>query len=150
MTPCMSTALPTLLALPLSAVFTTLAALHLYWGVGGQWGGADAVPQRADGTPLFRPGFVACLLIATGLAGFATVALARIGWVTWPWSHPAASPRWLLRVVAALFALRTLGDFRYVGLTRRVRHTRFARQDRARYTPLCAALAAASAALSFA
>lgn len=44
--------------------------------------------------------------------------------------------------VAVVLAARGVGDFRLVGLFKRVRHTRFARLDSRVYTPLCFAIAA--------
>ena len=44
-------------------------------------------------------------------------------------------------VFAAMFALRAIGDFRYVGFFKRIRDTRFARLDTLAYSPLCAVLA---------
>jgi tetrahydromethanopterin S-methyltransferase subunit F len=46
---------------------------------------------------------------------------------------------WLL---AAILVLRTVGDFRYVGMFKRERRTRFAVRDTRIYTPLCGLLAA--------
>lgn len=51
--------------------------------------------------------------------------------------------RLMLWLAAGLFALRVVGDFRYVGLFRSIRKTAFARMDRIFYTPLCATYAAA-------
>jgi hypothetical protein len=44
--------------------------------------------------------------------------------------------------VAVILLLRGIGDFRYVGLFKRVRDTPFARMDSRVYTPLVLALAA--------
>jgi hypothetical protein len=45
--------------------------------------------------------------------------------------------------IAVVFALRCLGDFRYVGLFRRVRGTDFAAMDAKLFTPLCGVYALA-------
>jgi hypothetical protein len=44
-------------------------------------------------------------------------------------------------LIAAVFALRAIGDFRYVGFFKRIRDSKFARLDTLAYSPLCAALA---------
>ena len=49
--------------------------------------------------------------------------------------------RYGLLLVGLLFSLRTLGDVKYVGLTKRVRNTPFAILDTKLYTPLCGVLA---------
>jgi hypothetical protein len=45
----------------------------------------------------------------------------------------------------AVFGLRAIGDFRYLGFFKRVTGTRFARADTLIYSPLCAGLAAMAA-----
>jgi len=66
----------------------------------------------------------------------------RIGWLSLP-AIPGLSG--LVRVgawlIAAAFALRAIGDFRYVGFFKRVRESRFARLDTFAYSPLCTLLA---------
>jgi hypothetical protein len=50
-------------------------------------------------------------------------------------------PSWLFewgtRVLAAVFFLRAIGEFRLVGFFKRVRNTRFARWDTLLFSPLC-------------
>ncbi len=46
---------------------------------------------------------------------------------------------WLL---GAVLVLRTVGDFRYVGMFKQERRTQFAARDTRIYTPLCGVLAA--------
>lgn len=127
-----------LLAVFLATVFLFLAALHVYWGFGGKWGGALTVPQDPAGRPLFTPGRAACFAVAIAIGGFAHLCLAAVALAPLP---PLPFSRRLLIVgLSALFAARTVGDFRYFGFFRRVRDTGFARLDRICYTPLCAAL----------
>lgn len=131
-----------LVAATLGAVLVILALLHVHWAIGGVSGGA-AVPSRSDGTPIFRPGPLASLSVAAALTLAAAFVLAR-GHVVADW----VSPPWILLGtwgVAAAFALRTIGEFRYVGVFRRVRDTSFARWDARVFTPLCAVLALGAA-----
>jgi hypothetical protein len=128
-----------LVALALAAVFTALAALHVYWAVVGVQGGA-AVPTRADGTPLFRPGAGGTLAVAGALLAAATVVLGRGGVAALP--VPPALYRVGAWGLGLLLGARAVGDFRYVGLFKRERATPFARRDTVLYSPLCVALAA--------
>jgi hypothetical protein len=130
---------PRPLALLLAAAFAALAALHVAWAASGAPAGA-AVPARADGAPLFRPGRAATLAVALALGAAAALVLARAGLVAWP--VPAGLTRAGTWALAAALGLRVVGEFRYVGLFKRERGTRFARLDTRVYTPLCAALAA--------
>ena len=126
-------------ALVLAAVFTALAAVHVYWALAGGPGGAT-VPTLADGTPLFRPSAGGTLAIAGALLAAAAVVLGRGGVAALPLSPG------LYRVgtwgLGAVLGLRAVGDFRYVGMFKRERRSAFARRDTALYSPLCAALAA--------
>ena len=126
----------TLLALLVAGSLLAIAGLHLYWGVGGRWGASATLPKKADGSLLFLPGLAACFVVATGLCAMAWVVLTR--------QQVVASPltmAWSLKLhwaFAAIFALRCLGDFRYMGLFRQVRETDFAVMDTKFFTPLCA------------
>ncbi len=121
-----------------ATVLAGLAALHVYWAAGGRRGLAAAIPQRADGRAAFAPSAALTLLVAAALLGAAALLASTAGWLP---ALPLA--RELSLAVAAVFALRMIGDFRFCGLFRRVRRGTFARQDAALYTPLCAALATA-------
>lgn len=135
----------TQLARAVAAVLFVLAALHVVWVARGRSASAT-IPTRADGTPLFRPGPASTLLVAAALALAGALVLARV-------SAPANAlgARWIpvsTWMLAAVFALRCVGEFRYVGLFKRERSTRFARWDTWLFTPLCAALAIAIAVLA--
>ena len=129
-----------------ACVLFALAAIHVYWAAGGTVGITAAVPARAagDARAAFMPGSIATLAIALLLAVAAvTLALAGLHVLH---GIPAIAARGASGIVALAFAARAVGDFQYVGITKRVRRTVFARRDTAVYTPLCAALACACAA----
>lgn len=132
-----------------TAIATTLVAIagvHVYWACGGRSGLAIALPSKpGDNQPLFKPGRFATLLVALALGLAAWIVIATPGALAplTPWSHRYnRAPTFLLSLV---FALRAIGDFRYLGLTKRIRNTPFARADTRFYTPLCALLATACA-----
>jgi hypothetical protein len=129
----------TLIGVLLALVLGTLSLLHFYWSLGGKWGFDGALPKDALGRRVLNPGRVSCVVVATGLLSFAGYYLVRVGLV------PIQLPGWLLTYgtwgLVALFALRALGDFQYVGLTKKITHTDFARRDTRYYTPLCGLLA---------
>jgi Protein of unknown function (DUF3995) len=131
-----------LLAVLIATVLAALSTLHLCWAVGGRWGHAAALPER-DGQPAFRPGAIGTLLVAALLATASVLVLGRVG------LGPAARLTRLTGVgawiIAAAFVLRGLGDFRLIGVFRRVRDTRFAWWDQHLYTPLSIALGLATA-----
>jgi hypothetical protein len=126
-----------------AVTLAALAALHLYWGLGGRTELIAAVPERLDGRPKFTPGRTATLIVAAALAGSAILVATRAAAINLPVpSWVSAAGCW---VIALVFVARAIGDFRYIGFTKRVRGTHFARLDDAIYSPLCVLLGAACA-----
>jgi hypothetical protein len=129
-------------AISTASVLTLLGLVHVYWAVRGVSGRSVALPER-DGRPLFQPGCGSTLAVAAGLCGGALVLLARANVVRLP--LPAPWLGWGAWTLATLFGLRAVGDFRYVGIFKRVKGTPFARWDAGLFTPLCIMIALGSA-----
>ena len=125
-----------------AGTLTVLGLFHVLWAAGFKAGTAAAVPER-DGRPLFEPSRGSTLLVAGGLFSGALTLLMRLGvvWTPLPRRWVTAGC-WLL---ATLFGLRAIGEFRYVGLFKRVSGTAFARWDTRLYTPLCIVISLGSA-----
>ena len=123
----------------LATVFGFLAALHVFWALGGQAGTGAAIPE-VDGRPSVVPSRTSTLLVALALTAAAVVVLARAGL-----AQRGAAP-WIARVAAAVLGavlvLRAIGDFRLVGFLKSVRSTRFASRDTWLYSPLSLLLGA--------
>lgn len=100
------------------------------------------------GRPLFTPGSPACLAVGALLSLAALVCATRAGWLG------TGLPRGLAEGgvwgVALAFGLRAVGEFRYVGFTKRVRDGLFARRDTWLYSPLWLAIALLAAVLALA
>jgi Protein of unknown function (DUF3995) len=122
-------------------ILVVLAGVHIYWAVGGKAGKGAAIPSK-NGRPVLMPGPTTTLLVALGLFAIAALLAVQIGWFAlpaFPYQHDLVQVAvWL---IATVFALRAIGDFRYVGFFKRVRDGRFARLDTFAYSPLCAGLA---------
>jgi len=136
------------LGLLTACVFAALALLHVYWAAGGGWGHAAAVPTGgAGGARLFNPSRASTLAVAAGLFLAALVVLGRLG------VRAAPLPGWVFVwggwVIALVFLARAVGEFRYVGLFKRVRGTDFANWDTWLYTPLCLFIAASVAIVNY-
>lgn len=129
-------------------VFLALAGLHGYWAVGGTTGLAAALPAHPAGAVVFRPGRGMVWAVAGGLLMLA--ALSAVHLAPGRLGLPTAGLRVADWAMAALFLLRAVGDFKFVGFTKRVRATTFARLDTRYYSPLCLLLAVGSAALALA
>ncbi|KER70506.1 MULTISPECIES: DUF3995 domain-containing protein [Burkholderia] len=117
---------------------SAIALIHVYWALGGRRGKGAAIPEQ-DGVPLLRPTAIGTLAVAAALLGGACVVAARAGWLGLNPYHGAIT--FAVVALALIFAVRAVGDFRYVGFFKRIRGSRFARMDSLYYSPLCAALA---------
>jgi hypothetical protein len=129
-----------------ASVLALLGLIHLYWAAGGSAGSVSAIPERG-GRPLFRPSPASTRGVAGLLFAAACVLLTRAG-LLMPLLAAQRPGQWHERwagraswLIATLFALRAVGDFRYVGVFKRVRGTPFARWDSRLFTPLCILIA---------
>lgn len=118
------------------SIFILISALHFYWAFGGTWASRAVVPERIGGNKLFMPGLFATILVATGLLFFALVMLANL-----PSVQEGLSGNYTIKVlswlIVVVFAARAMGDFKYIGFSKRIKHTIFARYDSYLYSPLC-------------
>jgi len=115
-------------------ILLALSLLHFYWAFGGRWGMNAALPER-DGVKVLHPHMVDSLIVAIGLAGFAALHLYHMGWLRM--NLPGWLAQYGLWAVGGIFLLRVVGDFRYVGLFKRIRNSQFAYWDTRLYVPLC-------------
>lgn len=117
------------------------AAFHIAWAAGARRGLADALPQVA-GTrePVGRPGQWATLAVAGALGAYVVVVGALLlGASQSPW-------RWCAIAALVVLTARVIGDGRYMGVTKRVRNTGFARADDRCWTPVVGLLGLGAAA----
>ena len=133
----------TVLALTNAFIFTLLGLLHLYWMLGGKWGLAQALPSSETGEGILKPGPAACLIVALGLLGFAFYNIS-LG-LGWSLALPFGLEKWGIWVLAAIFMLRAIGDFRFIGFFKKVKNTVFGKMDTRWYAPLCLYLGLSSA-----
>ncbi len=122
-----------------SLIFLGLGALHLYWANGGEKFANSVLPELPDnGKPVFTP-----TPTITALVGFGLLMVSFIGWycVFAVPIHKMGIINWYSLVLGIVFGIRAIGDFKYVGLTKKVKGTTFAENDTLYYTPLCIYLA---------
>ncbi|MGG1516821.1 DUF3995 domain-containing protein [Paenibacillus oryzisoli] len=113
-----------------------VGTLHIYWAFGGKWGSTVAIPTIANSSsPTFRPDRIATLLVAVVV--ILDACLLGMQGDLLPLALPAKLVRWGCILSAIVFALRCIGDFKYVGLFKTNRASRFARYDYFLFTPLC-------------
>lgn len=118
-------------------IFSFLSGIHIYWAFGGMGLKAGTLPTK-DGELKLHPRPLGTLVVASGLGIFAYFSgVAVVGY------------HWVYLVMGGLFALRMIGDFRYVGLFKKVKDSVFAKNDTGIFIPLCIYLALSNAFLYF-
>jgi len=116
-------------------VLLLLSLIHFSWGLGGKWGFEAALPTKEDGERVLNPKPLDSLVVGFGLLFFASFHFVRVGIVELP------LPSWMMQsglwVIGAVFLLRAMGDFKYIGFFKKVTSTPFAEKDSKFYSPLC-------------
>ncbi len=125
----------TLLALILFLIFILIALIHFYWGFGGQLGSESVFPTKDETTKAEMPGPIPTFIVALGLATIAIFILIKSHIIHFP------IPSWLatygLWILAGIFIIRAVGDFNYIGFFKKIKNTKFGRNDTTYYSPLC-------------
>lgn len=125
----------TIVAYLLFLIFISLAAIHFYWGFGGLWGSGAVFPIKSNDMPPIMPGSVPTFIVALGLLTIALFILLEVGFVS------LFIPSWVnefgLWMIAGIFILRSIGEFKYVGFFKKIKHTAFGEMDTKYYSPLC-------------
>lgn len=126
----------------LAVIFAVLGLIHVYWAAGGK-ALSNAVVPTLGGARAFEPSRAGTLAVAFGL--FAAMA-AVIGSFGWFGDVIAGSVfRAVTLMIALLFLLRAVGDFRLVGFFKPASDSAFAYWDTLLYSPLCLVIAIAAA-----
>jgi hypothetical protein len=112
--------IPLLCALLLAAVLLFLAALHVYWAMGGNWGSAVTVPTIA-GRRVINPTPFATYVVAFLLVMAALIICGQANlFATGRFSALFYIGSWCL---CGVFLLRTMGDFNTFGIFKTVHGT---------------------------
>jgi len=118
-----------------SLLFIIIGMLHVFWAFGGSWGVNSVLPTKDDNKlPVLRPRMLGTLFIGL-LCFFASVLLfCQIDLF-----EVIKSPlsKWLCIAGGIIFLLRAIGEGKYIGFFKKIKHTRFAKQDTVFYSPLC-------------
>lgn len=116
-------------------IFLAISGIHFFWAFGGHWGADAAIPTNKEGKRMLSPDIFATLIVAFGILAMALLHLEKIQVVSLP--IPAWINAYGLKIIAGIFLIRAIGEFRYVGFFKKVKGTRFANLDTKYYSPLC-------------
>ena len=123
------------IGLLLFSIFIFLSAIHFYWGMGGKWGVNASIPTKEDGENVINPKPLDCFVVAIGLSVFATFVLVKTQ--LFSMALPVVILDYGISVIAGIFLLRAIGEFRYVGFFKKIKNTPFSQRDTKYYSPLC-------------
>ncbi|UQZ34144.1 DUF3995 domain-containing protein [Paenibacillus sp. PK3_47] len=119
-----------------SCLFIFIGILHVYWGFGGSCGINAALPTKDDSiSPVLRPGVLGTLFV--GLLCFFASVLLLVQTEVFTAIKSSLLTEWLCIAGGVVFFLRAIGEGRYVGFFKNIKHTKFAKLDTAFYSPLC-------------
>lgn len=119
-----------------SLIFIIIGMLHVFWAFGGVWGVKAVLPTEDDSKfPVLQPRMLGTLFI--GLFCFFASVLLLVQIDLFTVIQPSPLSKWLCITGGIVFLLRAIGEGKYVGFFKKIKHTRFAKQDTAFYSPLC-------------
>ena len=118
-----------------TAIFILLSLLHFYWAFGGVNWLHEVLPTSSNGLNKMNPGIAATLIVAFGLLLLAIITAGNLGLFNRYLKRKYFSYGALL--IAIIFFLRALGDFKFIGFFKTIKSTRFAINDTQIFSPLC-------------
>jgi uncharacterized SAM-binding protein YcdF (DUF218 family) len=91
-----------------SVIFLVLAAIHLYWAIGGLWPGKNTqeLTNKVLGKGNKFPSPVECLVVSFGLSLFSLICLTKFNIIDLPFTSSFKDA--LLLLIGAVFALRAI------------------------------------------
>ncbi len=124
----------TILGIFLAFIFLVLGLIHVYWAFGGK-GASEAVLPTVDGKLAFNPSAFLTLLVASALFIAMLIILGQIGFLGL--FVPSVIFYYGTLFISIVFFLRSIGEFRLVGLFKKIKNTKFAYWDTVLFSPLC-------------
>ena len=127
-----------LLSIALCIVYTLFGVFHFYWLFGGTWGLSKVIPSTTEKvTTLAIPKF-ATLVVAVVFIIFGSFYLIKANVIKF--NIPIWLSPYIYWSIPSIFILRAIGEFKYVGFFKTIKHTEFAKADSTFFSPLCLGL----------
>lgn len=119
----------------LTIIFISISLIHFLWGSGFNWGIENTLPTDEDGKRILNPRKMDCFIMGFGLLAMASFYFLMLSMFEINLKHWIFSiGQW---VIPSIFIVRAIGDFKYVGFSKRIKSTNFSKWDSKLYTPLC-------------
>ncbi len=130
-----------------SFIFFILSAIHFNWVFGGTWGFDNALPLNEQGDRVLNPRKIDSAIVGLSLALFGVFYMIKVGVITMLLSSWFDS--FLGWAIPIILLARAFGDLKYIGFTKKVKTTNFAKLDTRYYSPLCLVLGLITLAIKF-
>jgi len=128
-----------ILSIILSIIFIVLGLIHFNWVIGGTYGFAASLPTKENGERFLNPRKIDSAIVGIGLTAFSLFYLFKSSLISYQ------LPEWILTyggwIIPAVFMLRAIGDFKYVGVFKSIKTTDFGKLDTKLFSPLCLIIA---------
>ncbi|MDY8138547.1 DUF3995 domain-containing protein [Aquimarina sp. 2201CG5-10] len=124
-----------ILPILLSLLFFVLGLIHLSWVFGGKFGFEASLPTKENGERVLNPKKLDSAVVGLGLMVFGLFYLSKSGIIDY--DLPSIILNYGSWIIPAIFILRAIGEFKYVGFFKRVRQTKFGKLDTLFFSPLC-------------
>ena len=116
-------------------IFLVIALFHFYWANGGKYGFDKVLPTSSVGEKIMQPSNGMTIMVGV-------IFLMMIGFLILRYQQNSLFfPNWLfengIEILAAIFLLRAIGDFKYAGFFKSIKGTPFAKNDSLYFSPLC-------------
>ena len=127
-----------ILSILLSLILIGLGIIHFNWAFGGEYGFEKSLPTKENGERILNPKKIDSAIVGVGLTLFGLFYIFQTGIMVYN------MPEWIMRygswIIPAIFLLRAIGDFKYVGFFKRIKKTKFGKLDTKFFSPLCLAI----------
>ena len=116
-------------------IFLGISGIHFYWAFGGKFG-VNAVIPEIEGKTVFNPPFLATIGVS--------VSMLIAAWISWAPNENTDNNILIYGNlgIGIVFLIRAIGDFKYVGFSKKVKGSVFAKNDTHYYSPLCLVISA--------
>lgn len=117
------------------SILTVISIIHFYWALGGKAGLERTLPTDLEGKRVINPKKPDAALVAAILLAFALLFFNKAGIIDFYLPHFIS--RFGTGTITFIFLLRAVGDFRYVGFSKKIKSTPFSELDTKYFSPLC-------------
>ncbi|WP_231567326.1 DUF3995 domain-containing protein [Lacinutrix sp. Hel_I_90] len=123
------------LSILLSLILIALGIIHFSWVFGGTFWFTESLPTNENGKRVLNPKKMDSAIVGLGLTTFGLFYLINAGVI--PVNLPEQVIEYVGWIIPTIFLLRAIGEFKYVGFFKRIKHTEFGKRDTKLFSPLC-------------